>query len=118
VYYNAFVGGTGGAYQRFELDYWGITSKEVMEYINSHTIGRSNVLAYGPQHILRAYARHAVNVYNLDHDEPTHYDFVTVLYRYGWGDRTCRSAPMVYSIERLGATLAVVRVPPGGAKCR
>ena len=36
AYFNELVGGTRGAYQKYEIDYWGESFKEATEWINSH----------------------------------------------------------------------------------
>ncbi len=40
VYYNAIVGGTGGAYQRYEMDYWCTSLREATNDVNQ--IARQN----------------------------------------------------------------------------
>jgi hypothetical protein len=39
VYFNRIVGGTGGAFGRFEMDYWGLSYRKGLEYILEHDRG-------------------------------------------------------------------------------
>jgi hypothetical protein len=117
VYYNSLVGWTAGAYRRFEMDYWGTSSKEMMEYVNSIARGRTTVLAYDAQDLMKPYARHIVDVYNGRHDEPTKYDYIAILIRAGWDDQSCSSAPVIHTIGRMGATFALLRSSTDGAGC-
>ena len=117
VYYNSLVGWTPGAYGRFEMDYWGTSSKEMMEYINSIARGPTTVLAYDAQQLMKPYARHIVDVYNGRHDEPTRYDYIAILIRAGWNETSCSSAPVIHTIGRMGATFAVLRSATDGAGC-
>jgi hypothetical protein len=117
VYYNSLVGGTPGAYGRFEMDYWGTSSKEMMEYINSIARGRTTVLAPSAQDLMKPYARHIVDVYNGRHDEQIRYDYIAILIRAGWNGQSCSFAPVVHTIGRMGATFALLRASPQGEDC-
>ena len=117
VYYNSFVGWTRGAYRRYEMDYWGTSSKEMTEYINSIARRRATVLAYNTQDLMRPYARHVVDIYNGKHDEPTTYDYIAILIRADWNDQSCSSAPVIHTIGRMGATFAVLRGAVDSAGC-
>ncbi len=117
VYYNALVGWTPGAYGRFEMDYWGTSAKEMTEYINSIARGRTTVLAYNAQDLMKPYARHVVDIFNGRHDEQTSYDYIAILIRAGWTGQSCSSAPVIHRVGRMGAEFAVLRRPLEGAGC-
>ena len=117
VYYNSLVGGTRGAYQRFEMDYWGTSSKEMIEYVNARAHRRTTVLAISAPYLMKSYARHVVDVYGDSHDEPIRYDYISILIRGRWNEESCTSAPVVHTIDRMGATFAVLRSSPDGRGC-
>jgi hypothetical protein len=59
IYYNAITKGVGGAYQKFEMDYWGTSFKEATEYLNSIAPQGSKVVTifWEPHHIVKTYSR-------------------------------------------------------------
>ncbi len=118
VYYNALVGGTGGAYRQYEMDYWGISFKEITDYLNAKAPPSSNVLVFGPEQIVAQYARPDLHVF-IPADQPTAvYDYVAFLTRANLDERRCKGAVTIESIERRGAVLAVLKTIPAGAECR
>ncbi|MFZ5821235.1 MAG: hypothetical protein ACOYYJ_15170, partial [Chloroflexota bacterium] len=64
VYYNAFVGGEGGAFRRFELDYWGVSYREAADWLNEAAPPEANVWVEGPAHLLHMYLREDLNLYS------------------------------------------------------
>ena len=118
VYYNALVGGTGGAYRQYEMDYWGISFKEITHYLNSNAAPGANVLAFGPEQLVAQYARPDLHVF-IPADEPTAvYDYVAFLTRANLDERRCKGAVPIYTVDRRGAILAVLKAIPPGAECR
>jgi hypothetical protein len=57
VYYNQFVGGTDGAAGLYELDYWAISYREVMGFINENTPENGQVMYRGGNDVPAYYAR-------------------------------------------------------------
>ena len=50
IYYNAFAGGVSGAFREYELDYWLLSYKEAMEYLNEEAAAEARVMVYtGPE---------------------------------------------------------------------
>jgi hypothetical protein len=45
VYFNSLVGGPSGAQNRFEMDYWGFSYKEAMQWLLSNNPGTIRVKA-------------------------------------------------------------------------
>lgn len=117
VYYNALVGGTGGAYRRYEMDYWATSMKETTEYLNSIAAAPINVRVYGPPaEIMTPYARRGVNIYGPP-GGAVRYDYLVMLIRAARGDDYCQTAPIAYKVEREGAVFSIVRRSPDGAPC-
>lgn len=46
IYYNAFAGGVSGAFREYELDYWQLSYKEAMEYLNEEAAPEARVMVY------------------------------------------------------------------------
>ncbi|MBC2605824.1 hypothetical protein [Pelagicoccus albus] len=58
MYYNTLVGGTAGAFGRYETDYWFLGSKEAFEIL-SDEVGESptRIFVLGPQGVANYYAK-------------------------------------------------------------
>jgi hypothetical protein len=117
VYYNAFVGGTGGAYRRFELDYWGISFKDLTGFMNATLPSKARVLVYGPEQTVERYARPDIQVFIPEQQPAVTYDYVAFLTRENLDERRCKGAQTIYSIERRGALLSVLKSIPAGTEC-
>ena len=118
VYYNAFVGGTGGAYRKFEMDYWGVSFKDITEYINSTVPENARILVFGPEQTVEQYARPDIQVFIPEQQPTASYDYVAFLTRENLDERRCKGAEAIYSIERRGAILSVLKSIPNGTECR
>jgi hypothetical protein len=57
VYYNQFVGGVEGAYRYYELDYWVISYKEAVEYLNENAPEGAQILMVNGGDVPEQYAR-------------------------------------------------------------
>jgi hypothetical protein len=80
VYYNQFVGGTEGAAGQYELDYWSISYRELMEYVNEHTPENGRVMTRGANDIPQFYGRSDIHFESIKLDttpeELAEFDFV------------------------------------------
>jgi hypothetical protein len=118
IYYNALVGGTGGAYRHFEMDYWGLSFKEISDYLNSHADQGARVLVYGPEQIMEHYARPDIRLAIPRDDAAPTVDYVVFLTRANVDERRCKDAQTVFSVGRRGAVFSVVKIVPVGALCK
>jgi hypothetical protein len=118
IYYNAFVGGTGSAYRKFEMDYWGISFKDITEYINSVAPENARVLVFGPEQIVEQYARPDIQVFIPEQQPTTTFDYAAFLTRENLDERRCKGTETIYSINRRGAILSVLKSIPIGIECR
>ncbi len=118
VYYNALIGGTGGAFRKFEMDYWGTSFKEMTEYINENVPLDSRVLVFGPQQIVAHYARTDITAAIPSEDGDAGYGYALLLTRENLDQRRCKGAQTVHEIGRRGAVFAVLKSIPEGAVCR
>jgi 4-amino-4-deoxy-L-arabinose transferase-like glycosyltransferase len=115
IYYNELIGGVGGAFRKFDLDYSGTSFKEAQKYINSNSEPNTKtVVIVGPRHLSRIYARaslkeNLLGVFDtIDPNGPEYY-YVLFLTRANSDLNTCANGEIVYSIERDGGALAYIR---------
>ena len=112
IYYNRFVGGEGGAFRRFEMDYWGTSYREAAQYLNDTASANANIWAEGPAHLLQVYIRSDLKVYSTyEVERADHYDFVVALTRYNLDETSYPEAAITHVIERGGALLTVIKSP-------
>ena len=113
IYYNSFVGGVQGAFHKYDLDYWGTSIYETSEYINRVAPPGAKVFVLGPVHIFRNYARPDLVI-----NSGERYDYVIINGRQIEDQTACRNVDAVKTIERDGAVLTEVKIPPlSGEKC-
>ena len=112
MYYNSFIGGVDGAYDRYDLDYWGISYREAAEYVNSVAPPNATVWVEGPSHLFALFAREDLKIYSPSEVERAEsYNYVVALTRYNFDEITYPDAEVVYQIMRGDAVLAVIKKP-------
>jgi hypothetical protein len=109
IYYNSFVGGLPGAQGRFELEYWATSYRAAMNYVNAIAPANSKIFVAGPSYIAAIYARRDLRTY-MDIDMNTqNFDYAIITTRYGVDRTDFPNAPVVYTIEREGVPLTVIK---------
>lgn len=115
IYYNELIGGVGGAFRKFDLDYSGTSFKEAQKYLNANSAPNTKtVVIIGPRHLSRIYARaslkeNLLGTFNtIDPNGPEYY-YVLFLTRANADLNTCTNGEIVYTIERDGGVLAYIR---------
>jgi hypothetical protein len=112
VYYNSLVGGVSGAIQDYEAEYWFVSYKEAMEYVNQIASKNSLVYFWGRYITALPYARPDLqltsdpNLENMTIKQM--YYAVIPTYFHGSSYHFPRSK-VIYEIRRGGALLAVVK---------
>jgi hypothetical protein len=106
VYYNSLAGNPTG---KFELDYWAISYREAIEYVNTVASANVNIMVVGPGQAADLYARDDLTV--LSDDAPTDkpFDYVIVTTRYNFDRKMYPDAKIIYKVERDGMTLVVIK---------
>jgi hypothetical protein len=113
IYYNSFIGGVRGAFHNYELDYWGTSYYEAAEYINQVAPSGARVVVLGPIHIFQNYARSDLVTNALSDVNPaTRYDYVVINGLKNLDQTVCKDVDAIKVIERDGAALTVIKVPP------
>jgi hypothetical protein len=112
TYYNSLTGGLGGAFRKFELDYWGTSYRELALELNRLASPKSTVWVEGPTHLLDMYARPDLRLYSTyEAERADHYDYVVTLSRLQADQLVYPNAPVIFSVTREGAVLAVIKKP-------
>jgi hypothetical protein len=108
VYYNNFVGGTEGAFRRFELDYWMTSYREASEFLNQNAPRGSKIFVWNTNRIAKYYFTRkdlSIKTYNATCEAdyaiiPTRYDKDLSLYP---------DDPVIFQVERDHAIFMVVK---------
>jgi hypothetical protein len=106
VYYNALVQNPN---ERFELDYWAISYREAMEYVNTVAPANSNIMVVGPGQTADLYARADLTVLSDDALTTEAFDYAIITTRNGFDKTMYPDAKAVYAVERDGMILTVVK---------
>jgi hypothetical protein len=116
VYYNNIVGGVGGAFRKYEMDYWQTSYREAADFLNSAAPADARVIVWGADHIVKTFARPDLRIeqYKRSKGEDSYPDgYVVISTRHDKDLNLFPDAEILFRIERDGATLAVVKEFPG-----
>ena len=112
IYYNGFIGREAGAFRRFELDYWGTSYREAAGWLNEHAPANASLWVEGPSHLLGIYLRPDLKLFSsYEAATADHYDYIVSTTRYDLDLRSYPQAPVIYTVERGGAPLTVIKQP-------
>ncbi len=113
TYYNAWIGGTGGAFRRFETDYWLTCYKEAVERIRL-THPQARLFVHREAYIAAAYATPGITVLEArgNRAQLRSGDLILVNSRLNEDRRVFRDAPLLFTIGRENAIFCVVRQIP------
>jgi hypothetical protein len=112
VYYNSLVGGVAGASGNYEADYWVVTYKEAVEYVNQVAPGNSVVYFWATAITALPYARPDLKLTsdsNLEHLVNTQTFYAVIPTRFIGSQFYFPRSKEIYQISRGGAVLAVVK---------
>lgn len=114
VYYNSLVGGTGGAFREFEMDYWGISFKDATEYLNTVAPQGANVRIFGPINLVQPYAKPDLHLIE-DISTTGNFDYAIIPTRSNRDLHACQDADkIIFAVGRMGAIFSeVVKLTPG-----
>src|SRR5690606_19174817 len=115
IYYNEIIGGVGGAYRKFDLDYSGTSFKEAIQYINENSeLSAQTFIIVGPRHLVPVYIRtklkkNIFGEFDTVNPDGQEYYYVLLLTRGNLDLQYCRNGDIVYSIERDNGVLAYIK---------
>jgi hypothetical protein len=111
TYYNAFVGGTDGAFRNYETDYWLTCYKETIEAINPRVTEPTRLFIYREASIAKGYAGDLLDVQDIrrQHDKYSAGDYILLNTRSNEDRSLFNDEPLIMEIGRGNATFCVVR---------
>lgn len=114
AYYNAFIGGTGGAFRHYETEYWLTCYKEAVEQLDKTVAGPITLYVHREAYIAATYAAPETSVLDERGNQNQIHsgDYVLINTRSNEDLKTFRDAPSMLSIRRAGATFCVVKRIP------
>lgn len=112
VYYNQFAGGLPKAFRNYNMDYWGISFKEIARYLNRTAPVHSKVLVYGPADSLTSYLRPDFQLVSHDDQATTLGEGNVYLITYSQSNNDLLmypQAPVIFEVTRDHAIFSVVK---------
>jgi hypothetical protein len=115
TYYNSFIGGTGGAFRRFELDYWRTSFSELAKEVNRVAPKYSKVVVWRAIYTIDQELRSDLIVENGGFndfiiDNSNDYAILSSRWR---DDARYPYAPILATVERDGAVFSVLKYVKG-----
>jgi hypothetical protein len=114
TYYNSFVGGTNGAFRKYETDYWLTCYKEAVEKLNQATNGPTNLYVHREAYIAAYYASENLVVQDLrgslSNVKPG--DLLLVNTRTNEDRKVFKDAPILLKIARGNAIFCTLKQIP------
>jgi hypothetical protein len=111
TYYNELVAGVGGAFRRFETDYWLTCYREIMEQVNTSASRPAVLFVHRQPAIAREYAAPEFDVRHFDADDDATFPGSLLLLssRTGVDMKIYPDAPELYRVGREGAIFCLIR---------
>ena len=107
VYYNALMGGTSGAAEKYELDYWCVSGREAMGYVNSVAGQGARVAVVGNLRSFNPVQRSDLLVFH-DPSAKSEPDFALICNKHVYEDIFPDMAT-TYAVTRGDAVMAIVK---------
>ncbi|MGE3886225.1 MAG: hypothetical protein AB7H81_07330 [Vicinamibacterales bacterium] len=111
VYFNRAYGGLQQAAGRFDTDYYGLSMREAMEWVNQQAEPGAQVVSTNPYRSAETFARPGMAVTHISEFKPSQGSSVVYYIaapRYDFHDRF-PDCPVVFRVVRQGVALAIVR---------
>ncbi len=115
VYYNRLIGGTEGAFRRFETDYWLTSYRAAAEYLNESAPPDSRVVVWNYDRMVETYIRPDIQLasHHTVDDQGCGYDYAVVSSRSFKDIYLYPDAPIIDTIGDGEAVYTVVKqLPP------
>jgi hypothetical protein len=116
LYYNRLSGGLASANGRYETDYWGLSVREAIGWLNENAPTGSKIVVTGPLFAAEIFAdpRKAFRIVHLDDFEEgvePNPDFYLGLHRSGY-PALFAECSLVREVKRQGVPLTTIKVCP------
>lgn len=111
TYYNSFVGGTKGAFRRYETDYWLTCYKEVFDQLNNNYDGQQKIFIHKNKYLASQYAGNGLLLeqFEPDLDATAPGDLLLLSSRSNYDQRYHLEDPSVITVEVDGAVFCTVK---------
>lgn len=112
AYYNGFVGGTNGAFRRFEMDYWAISIDEAINFVNENAPPNAKILVAGPYQNVQWRGRNDLEIFEIgDIEKERHkeYDYAILTSRGNADLEYLTDFPTVFQVKKKNVVYIVVR---------
>ncbi|ACK68494.1 hypothetical protein PCC7424_0020 [Gloeothece citriformis PCC 7424] len=113
TYFNRIYGGLAAAYEQQETDYWGLSLKEGMEWLNKNAEPNSTIVVAGPTFAAEIYADPYQNFQMINRDQfdrskaPNSYYYMAIP-RYDY-QQAFPECPVIYSVTRQNTPLTIIK---------
>ncbi|MGB2894714.1 MAG: hypothetical protein WBB65_00945 [Anaerolineales bacterium] len=111
IYFNNLAGGIPGAWRKFDLDYWCISYKEAIEYLNDTAPFASRVVVWGPIQSARTFAREDLILLD-DSDKVAYPEYTLACDRLLFSEDFFPSFNVLHQVNESGAILSEIKVAP------
>lgn len=114
AYYNNFAGGVGGAFRKYETEYWLTCYREAVLQFNNEAQAGSQLYVRREPYIAEYYAapRIAIRDFRTEQKEMKPGDFYLVNTRSNEDLRFLRNQPAFIEVSRMGAVFCVIKQMP------
>jgi hypothetical protein len=114
TYYNTFVGGTDGAFRKYETDYWLTCYKDAVENLNQLVNEPARLYVHREGYVAAYYAADHLDIQDLRGaiDQVQAGDYVLVNTRTNEDRRVFNDAPPIVQIGRGDATFCLIKQIP------
>ncbi len=113
IYFNRAYGGLAQAENQMETEYWGLSLKEGMTWLNEYAMPNSTILVAGPMFAAEMFSETSRN-FNMIHRDEYQWetapkpDYYIAIPRYDY-QQFFRECPLVYAVRRQNTPLTIVR---------
>lgn len=110
VYFNRISGGLAAAQNRYETDYWGLSLREGMEWLNKNNSQNELILVGGNLYSAKVFAdpRFTVIEYKPPMQKPAEPFYYLAWSRWGASDQF-PECPVVHQVVRQGVALSTIK---------
>jgi hypothetical protein len=115
IYYNSLAGGVAGAYRVYDTDYWNSAYREALDYVNRVAPKGAFVYFWSNKWVAAPYARPDLhlkllaNTYDPGYPLNTNMDYAVITTKDNADQFYFPDSKEIYTVQRGGAILAVVK---------
>ena len=113
AYYNFVTTSNSPIFRRYETDYWATSFKQVSAFLNENAPQNSKVIVWGPDQLVKRYAREDLDVKSFDDltddSYAKHPYYLVLTTRYDMDTVFFPEVQPVYAVEHAESVYAVVK---------